>query len=505
MPTSLRSALAPLLLAASTVACAELGESRAEPAGGALARGSALFERHCSVCHGVDGRGDGEARPFLLPPARDFTRGRFRLVSTANGAPTEDDLVAVLRRGMPGSAMPSWDWLSGADLASLARHVRTLAVEGLADRLAEGARERGEVLARDDARALAARRLEPGPGVPIPDASEPVDLERGSALFRAHCAPCHGEDGSGGSTPRFDEDGELDWARDLTAGFVKGGATTAAIARRIGAGMPGTAMGPTRLPEEDLAALVAWVVDLVPERTDERFVQRAERLRARRVHSVPGDPDAAGWSSADEIRVVLAPLWWRDESIVYAALSALHDGERIALRVRWPDTTGPGAPLGEAAADGVALQLSAAPEPVLFGMGSAEHPTSIWHWRSARPSDTAGLLDLVDPPHQASDRVLRHLLEGVPAVSRAVDELRADGVGSPAERAHGSRQVRAVPRWRESEWAVVFTRALAAGERDDVELVPGAALQVALAIWNGAAGDRGGQKSVSIWQELALD
>jgi len=39
----------------------------------------------------------------------------------------------------------------------------------------------------------------------------------------------------------------------------------------------------------------------------------------------------------------------------------------------------------------------------------------------------------------------------------------------------------------------------------DVAFAPNATLRVGVAVWNGAAGDRNGQKSASIWQNLKLE
>ena len=47
----------------------------------------------------------GIAARFLYPKPRDFTSAEFRLVTTTNLVPTEDDLFQVITRGMPGSAM----------------------------------------------------------------------------------------------------------------------------------------------------------------------------------------------------------------------------------------------------------------------------------------------------------------------------------------------------------------------------------------------------------------
>ncbi len=57
-------------------------------------------------------------------------------------------------------------------------------------------------------------------------------------------------------------------------------------------------------------------------------------------------------------------------------------------------------------------------------------------------------------------------------------------------------------RWSDDSWTVTFVHAL---DEEGGELVPGSALHIAVAIWNGATGDHGGRKSVSIWQSLELE
>ncbi|MFN9332810.1 MAG: c-type cytochrome, partial [Planctomycetota bacterium] len=93
-------------------------------------RGAALFDRHCAVCHCRMGDADTSVAAMLLPRPAAFRDGLFKLVSTDNGVPSEDDLVRMLRRGMPGSTMFAFDWLPEADLRGLARHVLHLAIDG---------------------------------------------------------------------------------------------------------------------------------------------------------------------------------------------------------------------------------------------------------------------------------------------------------------------------------------------------------------------------------------
>jgi anaerobic selenocysteine-containing dehydrogenase len=77
-----------------------------------LALGRRLYDKQCAACHGADGRGAGEAAYLLYPKPRNFVDGAYRLVSTWERVPTDEDLYRTISRGMPGSAMPSWSHLS---------------------------------------------------------------------------------------------------------------------------------------------------------------------------------------------------------------------------------------------------------------------------------------------------------------------------------------------------------------------------------------------------------
>ena len=72
----------------------------------------------------------------------------------------------------------------------------------------------------------------------------------------------------------------------------------------------------------------------------------------------------------------------------------------------------------------------------------------------------------------------------------------------PRPPASASVEVR-VHAW-EGGWAVVFVRALESVDGREVSFRPGTTTQLACAVWNGAAGDAGPQKSISVWQELVL-
>ena len=64
--------------------------------------------------------------PHLRPRPRDFTTGKFKVRTTPNGAlPTHQDLVNIIRRGMPYTSMPAWPNLSDEEVSSLAYFLTT--------------------------------------------------------------------------------------------------------------------------------------------------------------------------------------------------------------------------------------------------------------------------------------------------------------------------------------------------------------------------------------------
>jgi DMSO reductase family type II enzyme heme b subunit len=56
--------------------------------------------------------------------------------------------------------------------------------------------------------------------------------------------------------------------------------------------------------------------------------------------------------------------------------------------------------------------------------------------------------------------------------------------------------------WTDDSWTVFFVRELRNRDPDDVQFVPGRAVPVAFAVWNGEQGDRNGRKMISHWYRL---
>jgi cytochrome c oxidase cbb3-type subunit III len=113
---------------------------------GDLARGQRLFETQCARCHGV--KGTGGTGPSL-------NRARLRRAA-GNGA-----LIALIKEGVPGTAMPATWQMDDREIRQVASYVRSLG--------------RAEV-------------------TPLPG-----DPAKGKALYaRGDCSRCHAVRGQGG-------------------------------------------------------------------------------------------------------------------------------------------------------------------------------------------------------------------------------------------------------------------------------------------------------------------
>jgi mono/diheme cytochrome c family protein len=178
----------------------------------------ALYDQQCAGCHGRDGR-LGAARPLndpvylaLVPPA--WVRH-------------------VIAQGLPGTAQPAFALSAGGSLTD--EQIESL-VQGL-----QASWSRPDVL-RDDA---------------VPPYAAPLgDPDRGSAVFAAACASCHGAGGGGGAKARSIVD------PSYLALVSDQHLRTTVIAGRVDLGMPdwrgqipGHALSPA-----DVSNVVAWLV-----------------------------------------------------------------------------------------------------------------------------------------------------------------------------------------------------------------------------------------------------
>jgi mono/diheme cytochrome c family protein len=251
-----------------------------KPRPGAPLSASELYARDCAACHGANGDGNGRAARHLFPRARDLRTGKSRLASTVNGIPTLDDLEAVIRQGMPGTSMRSFEDLSEAERKLLAQEVLRLNREGVREQFVRALESEGEQVDEEEIREVVALCTTPGEAVPIPPMGLPAPQRIASgkqAYFNLGCDHCHGNDGEGVSdSPLFDDQGRPSLPRNLIDDPFRGGEDPESIYLRIFVGMPGTPHpGCPNLAPEQLIDLVHYCRSLgqEPKRVQTNYEQ----------------------------------------------------------------------------------------------------------------------------------------------------------------------------------------------------------------------------------------
>ncbi len=489
-----------------------------------MEKGRATYQKHCLACHGPAGDGQGEAAYLLYPRPRDFTSGEFRLVSTWEGVPSEEDLFRTISRGMPGSAMPSWAHLSEETRWGLVHYVKSFSKNPL----------------RVQPTANPAGPNESGTGV-IQVPREPAYTSEAQArarnLFGRGCAPCHGATGKGdGAQEQRDSKGLPTRPRDLTSGVFKGSPEPEQVYRRLVAGLPGSPMPQSAyLYGEDAWHLAHYVLSMSSPGQRAKVEMKTFRLVARRVPDLPAHPDSGIWNAVEAVNLHLMPLWWRPERPEELTVKAVHDGREIAMLLLWSDSTYDHTAIRpQDFRDAAAVEFSLAPDPPFFAMGQRGSGVNIWMWKSEREAD-------LKPAFQDLDRIypnigidsypnpLRSPLEqpardaltlqsdptyvtawgagnivADPTRKSSAEDLGAEGFGTLRARPRADQTVRSVGVYATGSYRVVLRRSLAAHGPGGVPLKPGGTVPAAFAVWNGSAGDRDGKKSVTIWQELVI-
>ena len=74
----------------------------------------------CTVCHGDKGEGDGQLAQQFDPRPRNFA-----CTETIDGIP-DGQLYWIIKNGSPGTAMPSFDYLSDDEIWQLVVYLRSL-------------------------------------------------------------------------------------------------------------------------------------------------------------------------------------------------------------------------------------------------------------------------------------------------------------------------------------------------------------------------------------------
>ena len=523
------------------LACGESSPVTQAPVLASLAHGSDVYARHCVACHGEKGFGDGVAAYLLKPKPRDFSRVEFRLATTSNGMPTDEDLYNTISKGMLGSSMPPWEHLPEVDRRSLVLFVEKLTLEGKVARLVAD----GET--PDEAMEIAEEFCRVGENVTIPPETknDAASLARGKKIFEQDCVSCHDADGRGRLKRDLeDSQGYPILARDFTKGIFKGGASGKELAARFIAGMAGTPMPSFQdmlKDPEDLWGLIHYTRSFIAKGVQQRIQQKQKTLTVPKSSAKLGlDPAAAVWQEQQATWLAMMPLWWRDDRIEGLNLELLHDGERIAFRLSWEDKSKNEDQIGQRAfGDALAIQFTEEANPPFFGMGAKGEPINIWHWKAAWETDLIEHRDvehsfpnvlwdfypsLMKPPYGRQSSVAEfatrdhdpRFLTGWgsgnpmsnPSRTSSVEDVVAEGLGTLTSINAAAQTVVGKASWQGGVWTVVMLRDLVptsdARSAGAVKFSPEQSLSVAFAVWDGERADRDGQKSVTIWHRLIM-
>lgn len=200
---------------------------------------------------------------------------------------------------------------------------------------------------------------------------------------------------------------------------------------------------------------------------------------------------------------------------------AVHDGRALYVLAEWSDPTPERSvartqDFSDAAA--VELPASGTTQVPAFCMGDPVSGVNIWHWRAAWQADvTRGTASSVgdrypnaavdeypfaEDPTFAPGSALGNPVSD-PARTSAADNLVAAGFGSLT--ADPFAGVRAYGEWRDGRWRVVFSRPLEVGRPGNAELHADTFTDVAFAVWDGAADERDGMKSVANFVTLDVE
>ncbi|MCR4300071.1 MAG: c-type cytochrome [Sulfuricaulis sp.] len=471
-----------------------------------------LYQRHCTACHGEKGDGDGPAAYLLSPKPRDFTRGVYKFRSTPTGSPpTDQDLLRTLKHGVPGTSMPPWDRLSEKELTDVIKYVKSFS----------------DIFADQGA-------MEPPIAIKSPPRLTKESVQAGRKVYKEmECNKCHGPRGRGDgpSAAKLTDD----WERpirpyDFTRGpgLMKGGAAPQDIYRTFMTGLDGTPMPSfiDELTEKQRWQLVHYIQSLSPAGTKTTAPESTPTLRAVKASvDPPLDSDDPVWKQSPATVVPLRPLWARDTWVDSVKVQTVIGPKMAAFRFEWRDIRGNDEVIRPRDfRDGIAMQYIPQGKPSdyvgipFIGMGDDKDVVTIWHWKADWEADMKkGFRDVVQkygvtmdrmtsPADHTSDRIyLAGLAAANPLSTRQhstpVEVLAAKGFGTLTSLSATDQTVEGRGVWRNGVWVVVMRQTLdSAPALRQRKILP-----VAIAAWDGDAGDRNGQKSVSQWMELTIE
>ncbi len=493
--------------------------------------GKKLYLKNCSQCHGEKGDGEGYAAPHLRPRPRNFTTGKFKIRSTPTGAlPTHQDLVNIIRRGMPYTTMPAWPNFSDQEVSDLAYFITTFSPD------------------------FSSPENVPKP-VPLPSAPKMTkeSIELGKKLYEeTGCIKCHGTlgRGDGPSAPTLKDDwGHPIRAADLSQDWtLRGGSSREDIFRSMSTGLNGSPM-PSFL--EALTPEQRWAItDFIVSLSGDSGPGYSNLVVAKHVQD-PIDlaKGAASFESARPARFpiigqIMEPGRAFHPPATSVTLRAIYDADSIALLVRWHDMSaqktgknGPSLPVppeeeeeaaiappsesGGPSAGGSKGSVFGDEEVAPTPAGQAQKPGAAQQ-PGANPFEEPAAP--VEQASEFSDAVSIQIPTQVPTGARkpyfifgdaqnSVDlwffdlaqpqPIQFTGKGSADIAANNAGEITGVASYDQGEWSVIFKRPLRSAS--GAAFAPAQFLPIAFSVWDGFSRERGNRRGLTVWYSIYVE
>jgi mono/diheme cytochrome c family protein len=475
--------------------------------------GKQLYLKNCAQCHGDKGDGEGYAAPHLRPRPRNFTTGKFKIRTTPNGAlPTHQDLVNIIRRGMPYTSMPAWPNLSDEEVSNLAYFITTFSSD------------------------FSNPENAPKP-IQLPSAprSTTESIGLGKKLYEdTGCVRCHGSlgRGDGPSAPTLKDDWDHPIrAADLAQNWTfRGGSSREDIFRTMSTGLNGTPM-PSFV--DSLTPEQRWAItDFIVSLSGSNGPGYSNLVVAKHV-SNPIDPakGAASFASAPVARLpivgqIMEPGRSFHPPVTSVIVQAVYDASSIAFLVRWHDMSaektgknGPSLPVPpeeeEEPASGGAEQPGKNPfgeaEVAPGAQPPAANPFAEAEAPAAPPSEFSDAVSIQIPSQAPTGARKPYFIFG--DAQNSVDlwffdlagsaPLLFTGKGSGSIAPNATSDITGAASYDQGEWSVIFKRAL----RTDsgAPFTPGEFLPIAFSVWDGFSRERGNRRGLTLWNAVYVE
>jgi DMSO reductase family type II enzyme heme b subunit len=198
-------------------------------------------------------------------------------------------------------------------------------------------------------------------------------------------------------------------------------------------------------------------------------------------------------------------------SVQSLSVRAMHNGNWLAFRLQWADSTANREVGVNRFRDAVAVGFPTRETEILPApfMGDEQHTLNIWQWTADFDANSKGAGGFPDEyPHTegvwyfAPDYDVQRQVRAWRGTEPVIEYV-AKGFGTLERK--DAQNVNGLGRHGEGRWEVVLRRELATGNPEDTLFRPGTSTHAVFAVWDGQGEEVNGKKSVTMtWTPLTL-